>query len=201
MNYSIKQYVSVGFIAICLFQLRVFGQEPQNNLIPQEQNNWSFSTQIFFLTPHDADLKDIFDAYLAVQPEVQRRISKDIYLNVNVILGWGKASGDEIKIYAMPKELASIFEYKFGAGERSEFSIGGGPKISLLSLKLEEKLNGTKNTVTEDYSGLGYIIRMQYKYRITQKIALMVLGSYSGVEDKEADLNIGNTGFAVGLAF
>lgn len=200
----------VGISAFALSCFPSFGQDSTSVKQEVPKNNWNWSFTLCSLYPHDSDLKDIFGSYISIQPEAQRKIGKDIYLGVNGNLGWSHASGENIDVYATTKEMTAIFEYRFGENEKSTFALGAGPKISGLNLKLDETFETTNQsgslatkteTTREKYSGLGYMARMKYTFKISKSLALFAQASYSKVKDEEENLSLGTTGIAFGIQF
>ena len=174
---------------------------PQKDQLKTEQfenSKWETTFGTCGIYPHDSDLKDIFGSYFGLEAETQKKINKDFSIGVNGTLGWAKKEWENYKVNLNLTEMSTVALYKLGT-EKSKFSIGAGPKISLL--KLTGKESGSKAN-SEKYSGLGYTLRMKYSTKISDKLSLFAKFGYSKIEnDNESSLSLGTTNIAVGIQF
>lgn len=174
---------------------------PSENPIKPEQfenSKWETTFGTCAIYPHDSDLKDIFGSYFGLEAETQKKIHKDFSVGVNGTLGWAKKEWEDYKVNLNLKEMSAIALYKLGT-EKSQFSIGIGPKISLLTLTGKES-GGSSDS--EKYSGLGYILRMKYSTKITNALSLFAKFGYSKIEsDNDLGLSLGTTNIAIGIQF
>ncbi|MBT4376626.1 outer membrane beta-barrel protein [archaeon] len=176
----------------------------KNNLqIEQiQENQWNtwFGTSAIY--PHDEDLKNAFKSYFGLTGETQKKVGKDLFLGVNGTIGWGNSENNEYKINATLSEMSGLLIYKLGT-KKSQFSIGAGPKISLLNLTAKEKTNsGYINLDSDKYSGIGYTLRMKYSTKISKKVSLFAKFGYSKIDNSdEYGFDLGTTSISMGLEF
>ncbi|MCK5624410.1 hypothetical protein KAI04_01045 [Candidatus Pacearchaeota archaeon] len=197
--------IATSIVASSFLPMKSLAQEFANttnkNNTETIQDDWNFSSYIFFLQPHDSDFKDWFGSYFAIQGEAKRKMKEDIYLNANATIGFGKDNLENISINSTLVKIATMFEYQIGTNENSKVAVGVGPEISKLSINWASSGSGTNQSGNLDYSGLGYILQMQYTQNISDLFDLIISGSYSKVKDEDTNVNIGTTGIAVGLIF
>lgn len=162
------------------------------------EKTWRTTIGTCAMYPHETELKNFFGSYFGIQAETQKNINKDFSIAVNGTLGLSNKTKGGYTCKANIKEMAALGQYSLGT-EKSRFTIGIGPKISLM--KLTAKDSGG-NSGSEKYSGLGYFLQMKYSTKVGDKLALFAKFGYSDIKCSEYEnFNLGTTNVAVGLEF